>query len=42
MLGGGFILKGKSCDKDVSYGAMLAADREERVAEIAAQLFSKG
>lgn len=41
-LGGGFILKGKSCDKDVSYGAMLAADREERVAEIAAQLFSKG
>ncbi len=41
-LGGGFILKGKSCDKDVSYGAMLAADREERVADIAAQLFSKG
>lgn len=40
-IGGGFILKGKSCDKDVSYSALLAADREERVAEVAAALFPK-
>ena len=36
---GGFILRGKLCDKDISYGAILAADREENQAKIAAQLF---
>lgn len=37
---GGFILCGKYSDKNLSYGALLAADREERQAEIAAQLFN--
>ena len=36
---GGFILRGKVSDKDISYGALLSADREERQAEIAAKLF---
>lgn len=36
---GGFILVGKTCDKDVSYAALLAADREERQAELAAEIF---
>lgn len=36
---GGFLLRGASSDKDLSYGALLAADREEHQAEIAAQLF---
>lgn len=36
---GGFILCGKTADKDLSYGALLAADREERQAEIAANVF---
>ncbi len=39
---GGFILIGKNSDKDLSYGALLALDREERQAEIAAKLFSDG
>ena len=37
---GGILLKGKSSDKDLSFGALLAADREEHQAEIAAQIFS--
>lgn len=36
---GGFVLSGKNSDKDLSYGALLAADREERQAEIAAKIF---
>lgn len=36
---GGFILRGKNCDKDVSYGALLALDREEHQVEIAAAIF---
>lgn len=36
---GGFVLKGKNCDKDVSYGALLQLDREEHQAEIAATVF---
>ncbi len=36
---GGFILRGKVCDKDISYGAILAADREENQAQIASELF---
>ncbi len=38
-LGGGFVLKGKNSDKDVSYGALLEFDREEYQAEIAASVF---
>ena len=38
-LDGGFILKGKTSDKDVSYGALLQFDREEYQAEIAAAVF---
>ena len=37
---GGFILSGKNSDKNLSYGALLASDREERQAEIAAKLFN--
>jgi V/A-type H+-transporting ATPase subunit E len=36
---GGFVLCGKTCDKDLSYSALLAADREANEAEIAANLF---
>lgn len=36
---GGFILIGKQADKDISYGALLALDREERQAEIAMRIF---
>lgn len=39
---GGFILVGKNSDKDVSYGALIAADREEKQAEIAAKIFITG
>lgn len=38
-LGGGCILRGRKCDKDLSYPALLAADMEEHQAEIAAKLF---
>ncbi len=38
-LGGGFVLRGKTSDKDVSYRALLAADREAHQAEIARALF---
>ncbi len=34
-LDGGFMLCGKSSDKNLSYGAILAMDREEKQAEIA-------
>lgn len=37
---GGFILCGKSSDKNLSYGALLAADREVNQAEIALHLFN--
>lgn len=36
---GGFLLRGKKSDKDLSYGALLAADRAEHEAEIAAEIF---
>lgn len=38
-LDGGFVLRGKKCDKDLSYGALLSADREEHQAELAQRLF---
>lgn len=38
-LDGGFILVGRRSDKNLSYGALLSADREERQAEIASQIF---
>lgn len=37
---GGFILIGKNSDKDLSYGAILALDREENQAQIAAKIFN--
>lgn len=37
---GGFILIGINSDKNLSYGALLAADREEHQAEIASRLFN--
>lgn len=36
---GGFILQGKKSDKDLSYNALLAADRDEHQAAIAKELF---
>lgn len=36
---GGFVLRGKIADKDVSYGALLLADREQYEVEIAAAVF---
>lgn len=36
---GGFVLVGKTADKNLSYGALLAADRETYQAELAAKLF---
>ncbi|MGN0813586.1 MAG: V-type ATP synthase subunit E [Candidatus Coproplasma sp.] len=41
-LDGGFILVGRDSDKNLSYGALLSADREEMQAEIAAQIFITG
>lgn len=41
-ISGGFVFKGKIADKDVSYAALLAADREENVSEIAVKLFNQG
>lgn len=38
-LDGGLRLKGEKSDKDLSYGAVLAADREEYQAELAHELF---
>ena len=37
---GGMLLIGKNSDKDLSYSALLSADREEYQAEIAAKVFS--
>ena len=37
---GGCILRGKLCDKDLSYGALLNADKEEYQSDIAASLFN--
>ncbi|MDE5943892.1 MAG: hypothetical protein K2H30_06785 [Clostridia bacterium] len=36
---GGFVLLGKNSDKDVSYAALLAADRERFQSDIAAKIF---
>lgn len=36
---GGFYLLGKKCDRDISYEALLKADREEYQAELAAKIF---
>lgn len=36
---GGFILRGKMTDRDVSYAALLARDREEYQSELARKLF---
>lgn len=38
-LDGGFILCGKNSDKNLTYGTLLAADREEYQAKIAAEIF---
>lgn len=38
-ISGGFILCGAKCDQDLSYTALLNADKEEHQAEIAAKLF---
>lgn len=38
-LDGGFLLLGVSSDKDLSYGSLLSADREEHQAELAAEIF---
>lgn len=40
-IGGGMYLIGEKSDKDLSYRALLARDREEHSAEIAAELFRK-
>lgn len=37
--GGGFILLGKNSDKDISYAALLAADREQFQSDIAVKIF---
>ena len=39
-LSGGFTLRGMKSDKDLSYGALLAADREEYQADLSKKLFS--
>ncbi|MDE7296075.1 MAG: hypothetical protein K2N84_02300 [Clostridia bacterium] len=41
-LDGGFMLCGKHSDKNLSYGAILAMDREEQQAEIASVIFNSG
>ncbi len=38
-LSGGILLRGKHSDKDLTYGALLAADREEHQADIARAVF---
>lgn len=40
-IGGGCVLRGKNCDKDISYPALLAADRETNQAKIALELFGE-
>ena len=39
-ISGGCRLRGRVCDKDLSFGALLAADREKNQAVLAAELFS--
>lgn len=39
-LSGGCVLRGKLSDKDLSYGALLDADKEEHQADLAAKLFN--
>lgn len=39
---GGMILSGKNSDKNLSYGAILAMDREEQQARIASVIFDSG
>lgn len=39
---GGFMLCGKNSDKNLSYGAILAMDREEKQADIASVIFNSG
>jgi len=39
-IGGGFVLYGKKSDKDLSYAALIAADREEYQASLAAKVFA--
>ncbi|MDE6690869.1 MAG: hypothetical protein K2K04_02770, partial [Clostridia bacterium] len=41
-LDGGFMLCGKNSDKNLSYGAILAMDREEKQADIASVIFNNG
>ena len=41
-ISGGLLLRGKKSDKDLSFTALLNADKEEYQAEIAAQLFGDG
>lgn len=41
-LDGGFMLCGKNSDKNLSYGAILAMDREQKQAEIASVIFNSG
>lgn len=41
-LDGGFMLCGKHSDKNLSYGAILSMDREEKQAEIASVIFNSG
>ena len=36
---GGFLLKGEKADKDLSYGALLASDRDAYQAELAREIF---
>ena len=38
-LDGGFLLKGEKADKDLSYGALLAVDRDAHQAELAKEIF---
>ncbi|MCD8201328.1 MAG: hypothetical protein LUD47_04610, partial [Clostridia bacterium] len=37
---GGFMLKGKNADKDLSYATLLADDRKENETEIARRIFN--
>ena len=39
LIDGGFVLKGKICDKDLSFKALLAADKDEYQAELARKIF---
>ena len=39
-IGGGFVLRGKTSDKDTSFRALLEADREQNISDIAVGLFA--